>query len=224
MNKKLKQFNILYAEDELPLQKSMVDYLKRHFNKVYVAENGKVALAKYKIFKPDVLMLDIDMPYIDGLEVAKEVRKTNADIPILMFTAYDDKDKLMKAIELNLCTYMMKPVDPFKFQEALQKIGEKLSLNVFNFSNETIWNFDTEKLLKNGKVLELTLKEKTLLKLFIKNHKACVNFTDIMATVWVDDFDAEISIDAVKKQVSFLRKHLPPHSIKNIYGKGYILN
>jgi DNA-binding response OmpR family regulator len=224
MERSLKQFNILYAEDELGLQKSMVDYLERHFNKVYVAENGKEALEKYQTFKPDILMLDIDMPYVDGLEVAKEVRKTNTDIPILIFTAYDDKDKLMKAIELNLCTYMMKPVDPFKFQEALQKIGAKLSSNIFNFSNESIWNFDTEKLIKNGSIIELTLKEKTLLKLFIDKHKACVEFTDIMATVWVDDFDAEISIDAVKKQVSFLRKKLPKNSIKNVYGKGYILN
>ena len=77
-------------------------------------------------------------------------------------------------------------------------------------------------LLHKGKTVNLSHKEQTLLALLMTHRKHCVSFEEIMAVVWEDELDIEISIDAVKYHVSQLRKKLPQESIKSIYGRGYM--
>jgi len=227
MRETLQHYTILYAEDDEAVQKTTVEYLKRYFKDVYVAENGRKALTLYKQYSIDVLMLDIDMPYIDGLEVAKQIRENNKEIPILMFTAFTDVDKLLKATELNLCKYLVKPVKPIEFKEALLKVGQILkerSLSYLILHDGYIWDRVNKLLFHNNQPMELSHKETILFDLLVKNYKICVSFESIMAGVWEDDFDTEISIDAVKFHISKLRKKLPEDSIKSVYGKGYILS
>lgn len=226
MKEILKNHSILYAEDEEGLQKATVAYLSRYFKEVYVASDGKEAWELYKKHKPNVLLSDIDMPHMNGLELAYKVREVNASIPIVIITAFTDTDKLLKATELNLARYLVKPVDPMAFKDALAKIGKTLVLRdekFFHLQDGYIWDKETQELSLEGEVIPLLQKEKVLLVLLISKYRECVNFTDIMALVWEDDFDTEISVESVKFQVTQLRKKLPKESIKNVYGKGYIL-
>ena len=226
MKEILKNYSILYAEDEIGLQKATMDYLNRYFKDVYAASNGKEAWELYQKYKPDVLLSDVDMPQMDGLALAHKVREANVRIPIVMITAFTDTDKLLKATELNLTKYLVKPVEPLAFKEALEKIGKTLVLRdekFFHLKEGYIWDKETQELSCEEKVISLLQKEKVLLNLLINKYRECVNFTDIMALVWEDDFDAEISIESVKFQVTQLRKKLPKESIRNVYGKGYIL-
>ena len=223
----LKQYSILYAEDDPNVQASVVEYLNRYFKKVYVANDGEEALEVYKKVKVDVLLLDIDMPHLDGLSFAKIVREANQDIPIVMITAFTDTDKLLKATELNLSKYLVKPVEPKAFKEVFQKLAmqlEALSTSFVQLKEDFYWNKKTKELSKGTSTIELNQKEQILLGLLAEKKGQTIMFTDIMALVWEDDFDAEISIESVKFQVSMLRKKLPKDSIKNVYGKGYILN
>jgi len=223
----LKAFTILYAEDDKAVQGSVVEYLSRYFREVHVANDGKEALALYKDVKVDVLLLDIDMPYLDGLSFAKIVRENNKEIPIVMITAFTDTDKLLKATELNLSKYLVKPVEPKAFKEVLEKVAELLhssSKGYVELKENFSWDKERKELLKGSTLVELTTKEQILLSLLANRKGEAVLFTDIMALVWEDDFDAEISIESVKFQVSMLRKKLPKDSIKNVYGKGYVLN
>jgi len=223
----LKAFTILYAEDDKAVQSLVVEYLSRYFREVHVANDGKEALELYKNIKVDVLLLDIDMPQLDGLSFAKIVRESNKEIPIVMITAFTDTDKLLRATELNLSKYLVKPVEPKAFREVLEKIAELLHLSskgYFELKENFSWDKERKELFKGSILVELTTKEQILLSLLAKRKGETVLFTDIMALVWEDDFDAEISIESVKFQVSMLRKKLPKDSIKNIYGKGYVLN
>ena len=97
---------LLYAEDEEITRINYAKYLSRFFDKVYEASDGKEALEIYKAKKPDILLLDIDMPHIDGLEVARRIREKDKKCRIIMLTAIKDVDKLIFATELNLTKYL----------------------------------------------------------------------------------------------------------------------
>jgi len=226
MNGTLKSYSILYAEDNKAIQHSTEEYLKRYFKNVYVANDGKEVLALYKSTKVDVLLLDIDMPYIDGLSVAKEVRIYDENIPILMLTAFTDTDMLLEATELNLCKYLVKPINPTIFKEALQLLAkrlEKLNDTCIYLAEEYKWDMSTKILYKENIPIVLSQKEQVLLSLLMKHYNHCVTFEEIMAIVWVDEFETEISIESIKQQIARLRKKLPKDTIKNVYGKGYLL-
>ncbi|WP_457747890.1 response regulator transcription factor [Sulfurimonas sp.] len=223
----LKNYTLLYAEDDKPLQKTTLEYLQKYFKTVYTADDGKETLHHYKTMRPDILFLDIDMPYIDGLSVAQTIRSENKNIPIVMLTAYVDTDKLLKATELNLCKYLVKPFDYTAFKTTLRKLSEYFnspSSQYIPLKENYLWDETKKELYYNQAIITLTQKEKSLLSLLIQKQNTCVTFIDIQAHVWEDDFDAEVSIQSVKLQVTLLRKKLPKESIKNVYGKGYILD
>jgi len=221
----LTSYSVLYAEDDKNVQKSTADYLNRYFRTTYIANDGKEALYLYKSVQPDLLFLDIDMPYIDGLSVAHKIRQMDKEIPIVMLTAYTDTDKLLRATELNLCKYLVKPIDPLEFKATLRKLSEyfQKSPSLIRLKNSYYWNETTKELSQYNQTIPLTQKEKSLLHLLISKKNQCVTFIDIQANVWENDFDVEVSIQSIKLQVTLLRKKLPEGSIKNVYGKGYIL-
>ncbi len=219
------EYTVLYVEDELNIQKNMKEYLEGYFKEVYVASDGEEALLKYHESRPDALILDIDLPRIDGLLVAKKIREENKKISIIMLTAFTDKDKLLYAIGLKLLKYLVKPLDLTEFQNTLDLLAIELSetsQDIFCFGDSYTWNIVREILLHKGEVCPLTVKEQQLLALLIKNKSKSVSFEEIMAKVWEDEFDRDISFNCVKNVVSNLRKKLPENIIKSVYGKGYM--
>ena len=226
MKKLLKHYTILYVEDDLSVQKSMVDYLKSYFKDVFVASDGKKGLEVYYKKRPDAMLLDIDLPYLDGLSLAKEVRSVDKNVSIVMLTAFTEQDKLLKATELKLLKYLVKPIDIVAFKETLDLLAQELtdsSKDVVILGDGYSWNLNSETLFCNRDKIDLTIKEILLLKLLIENRHSSISFETIMAEVWVDDFDKEISFNSVKNLVSSLRKKLPKDCLKSVYGKGYML-
>jgi len=226
MKTALKPYTILYAEDDLAVQKSTTEYLQRFFKEVVVANDGREALQLYKKCQVDVLLLDIEMPHVDGLSVATQIRQSNETIPIVMLTAFTEVDLLLKATELNLCTYLVKPLKSKAFKEALQKVHTKLTKlrgDTLTLPEGYSWNIKEEVLYKDNTPIELSTKERILLSLLMKNRQKSVSFEEIMSVVWEDEFEKEISKQSVKLQITLLRKKLPQNSIANVYGKGYIL-
>ena len=217
---------LLYAEDDKPLQEKTLEYLKKYFKTIHIANDGRKTLELYHTLQPDILFLDIDMPYIDGLSVAQTIRNENKNIPIVMLTAYVDTDKLLKATELNLCKYLVKPFQYDEFKATLRKLSEYFKTSSSHYiplKENYRWDETKKELYRNQEIITLTQKEKSLLSLLIQKRNTCVTFIDIQAHVWEDDFDAEVSIQSIKLQVTLLRKKLSKESIKNVYGKGYIL-
>ena len=171
------------------------------------------------------MLLDIDLPYIDGLSVANSIRQVDEKVSIIMLTAFADQEKLLKATELKLHKYLIKPIDLFEFQETLDSLAielEKVSRNVVILREGYVWNLDCELLFRGTEQILLTVKEQQLMTMFMSKRNQSVSFEDIMAQVWEDEFDREISINSVKNIVSGLRKKLPANSIKSVYGSGYM--
>jgi len=223
----LKEHAILYVEDEPLIRDNIVEYLESYFGKVYVASDGAEALEIYHTHMPNVALMDINLPYIDGLSVAKEIRGLNKRIKIIMLTAHTEKEKLLKAVELKLSKYLIKPVSPKAFRETMQLLAQELlegGEGYITLCEGYVWDSKKEDLLIHHKKVPLATKEHQLLKALIEKQHHLLTYEDIMIAVWEDAFDRDISIDSVKNQVSLLRKKLPKGCIKSVYGKGYMLS
>jgi len=126
MSSILKERTILYVEDEPQIRTNIIEYLESYFGTVYAASDGAEALEMYHAHTPDVALLDINLPHIDGLSVAKEIRSLNSKIKIVMLTAHTEKEKLLKATELKLTKYLIKPISPKAFRETMQQLAQEL--------------------------------------------------------------------------------------------------
>ena len=222
----LKNHSILYVEDEPEIQKNIREYLESYFGTVYVASDGKEAVALYEEYHPDALLLDINLPFISGLEVAKHIRQKDQTVKIVMLTAHTEKEKLLTATELKLTKYLIKPIAPKVFKETMELLANELRLNpsrFINLASNCIWDKEQEVLCIDDIPVELSEKEHLLLKLLTEKKGLTVNYADIMIAVWEDAFENEISLDSVKSQIYYLRKKLPYGCIDTIYGKGYKL-
>lgn len=222
----LKNHSILYVEDEPEIQKNITEYLESYFGRVHVASDGKEALEVYDTQHPDALLLDINLPFISGLEVAKQIRQEDQTVKIVMLTAHTEKEKLLAATELKLTRYLIKPIAPKLFKETMELLANELQLNpsrFINLASNCVWDKTQEVLRVDDIPISLTNKEQRLLKLLVENKSSAVSYEDIMIAVWDDAFEKEISLDSIKNQISHLRKKLPSDCIDSVYGKGYLL-
>ena len=126
----LKQSKILYVEDEELIRSETYLILKKFFKKVLIAKNGKEALELYNDNKDDIelILTDINMPIMDGIEFITEIRKNNSELPILVVTAFNDISLLIKVIKLNIADYIVKPMQV----NSTLKIISKILLNRHN--------------------------------------------------------------------------------------------
>jgi len=102
---------VLVADDEPDMRWALTTFLKKHGFQVLTAENGKKAIDIFKSDKPDLIILDIRMPEIDGMEVLDYTRKVNINLPVIMMTAFSDINNAVKAIKMGAYHYLVKPFD-----------------------------------------------------------------------------------------------------------------
>ena len=226
MLRMLKEYSILYVEDEPEVQRNIQEYLESYFKTVYVTSDGRSAHELYLACHPDVLLLDINLPYLDGLSLAQKIRRHDQDVKIVMLTAYTDNDKLLQATELKLTKYLIKPVTPKEFKEVMKLLCRELmqySSRFLHLCEYYVWDKTFEMLSVEGNVIKLSDKEHRLLKLFISKQRKNISFEEIIVTLWDNGYEHHVSIESVKNQVSHLRKKLPKLCIENVYGQGYIL-
>jgi two-component system cell cycle response regulator len=106
----LKEVKILYVEDDEDVMDGALKFLKRRFTTVYSALNGKEGLEVFMQNSPDIVVTDIKMPVMDGLDMAKQIKETNPDTPVIITTAYTEVSYLMQAIEIGVDSYVLKPI------------------------------------------------------------------------------------------------------------------
>lgn len=229
----MKKINLLYIEDDKDIQEIYLDVIEREVDVVHLASDGEEGFEKYLEIKPDIILLDINMPKLDGLSLAKKIREVDGDVKIIITTAYAEQDKLLQAIELYLIKYILKPIEPTILIEALQKARNEIietqkeqepTVKIFTLNEDTTWNFDTEKLYANGEEVKLTKNERRLLKLISTDKNKVFTFFEIFDHISYDDFDKDYDAGQVRALVKLLRKKVPKESILNIYGEGYRFN
>ncbi len=179
---------LLYAEDDPQSRKNYAFVLEEYFSEVYIAEDGREALDLYHEKKPDVLLLDISMPFIDGLEVAKAVRKENKEIPIIMLTAHSEQEILLRAIDLKLEKYLLKPIDNNSLTQIVQKvIREMEDKDIIPLKENLIWNKTNSNLFYEEKSVKLTKKEHKLMTLLINSIGEYFMHDTLIIQIWYNE-------------------------------------
>ncbi|MBU3015614.1 response regulator transcription factor [Poseidonibacter lekithochrous] len=220
---KLQSLTLLYAEDEVGLRQNIADSLRYYLKEVYEANDGKEGYDIYSEKKPDIILSDIHMPNINGLEFIKKVRETNRDIPVVMITAHTDKEYLLEAVELHMEKYIVKPIELEPLFEVLEKCVEVLDLNkeiVLEVDKNYIYDYDKKELKYKNENIILNKKEMMFLEVLISNQNRIVNYEELQEKVWGDDIMTD---SALRSLVRNLRKKLPTDLIFNLSGVGYRL-
>lgn len=219
-----KDLKILYVEDDENIAQNALSYLGRLFEYVYSAKDGFEAIAQIESQKPDILITDIHMPKLNGLDMIEQVRAKNSDMQIIVLSAHSQKEYLFRAIELQLAKYLVKPIRHDILYPVLLQCAQKIKENkpsLFELNEEYLFDIQEQQLLKNGKEVKLTHKEKLFLTLLCQNKEQVVSYERIQESIWYDSF---MSDDALRSLVRNLRKKLSGNLIQNISKMGYKLN
>ncbi|MFK5881454.1 MAG: response regulator [Sulfurospirillum sp.] len=154
-----KEFTLLYVEDNTGLQKQAGKIFHKFFGKVIVAKDGLEGLAFFREHCPDIVVTDIKMPKMDGLEMSKKIKELDIDAKIIITSAFDEKDNLLQSIDIGIAKYLKKPIPVEALIEALieiiEQIKNKKDKNLFeNYTQDIFHNQDNLLILiKNDKVL-----------------------------------------------------------------------
>ena len=221
MNYTLKDLHILYIEDELTTRELLSDTLKILCKKVTSVETAEEALVIYKNDMPDIIISDVDLPGISGIEFVKKIRKNNKNIPIILLTAHSEVNYLMDAVKLHLIDYIIKPVDVKKLTVTLKESARQVLDNgkfFIKFISGALYNIDNKTILYNRQEYLLTHHENLLLELLLKNRNKNTTTVEIFDNVWEYDDGTD---SALKSLLNKLRKKIGKESIINISGIGY---
>lgn len=221
-NEIIEDISILVAEDETQLREYLEEYLKIFFKKVYVAKCGHEGYLQYLEKKPDIIITDINMPNLNGLEMVKRIRQRDEETEVIIISAHSEEEKLLQAIELKLVTYLIKPINSLKLKELLFKLVDKLrsSKKRVYLSNNIFWDKTSNTLWNSEKQITLREKEIMLFKLLCSKANHAFTAENIFYHIYKDT-EKEFSEYAVTSFIKRLRAKLPENLIQNEYGIGY---
>ncbi|RXJ65302.1 ATP-binding protein [Halarcobacter ebronensis] len=153
----LKDLTVLYAEDEEAIQNGITETLNLFELNVICAKNGEEGLSIFKSSnkKIDLILTDIKMPKLDGLEMIKKIREIDKDIPVIITTAHQETTFLMQSIELNISAYVLKPIDIYKLQDNLIKAIEPKVLKEQLIEKNKKLQIEIQKNEEKQKVMEI---------------------------------------------------------------------
>lgn len=217
----LKELTVLFADDDEIFLNSTKKTLEMLFKRVFVASNGGEALSLYKEMHPNIIMLDIRMGSVGGLEVAGEIRKANKYIPIFIISSYTETHELLEACRLNLVDYITKP---FSFQTLIHAFNKCIAMlkaegSLSKIINPTTYyNASSKTLIKEGVPLSLTKNELIVLELLLEQRSKVVTYETLM-----HHLGDKISYSALQNLVLRLRKKLGENSIHNLSKVGYTI-
>ena len=221
VTKKLSKYTIVYAEDEKGIQEEIQEILELFFKDVFIANNGLEALELYKKHKPDLIITDIKMPKLTGLDFIKELRKEDDKTCIAVTTAFTDLELMILATELNLLKYIVKPLTKDKLNEIFERFLEKKACDDTILLGEDFYFHKKASVIKKEKeTYTLTSKELIFLN-HLLSKKTIVTYEEIEYLLDIDSYENE---NAIRQFIKKLRKKLPSNYLKNLQNEGYLIN
>jgi diguanylate cyclase (GGDEF)-like protein/PAS domain S-box-containing protein len=168
----LKDFKVIYVEDEVDISEEITYFLRPKVKELYVAHNGKEGLDLFKQTNANLIITDIQMPVMGGLEMIEAIRKLDETVPVVITSAYNDSNFLAKSITLNVDAYITKPLDLIKFHETLKKVIRPFELTKeLQEKNQELSELLT---LKTNQLQE----ERNLLETLFYESKDCIVLLD----------------------------------------------
>jgi len=218
----LEKSTILLVEDNLELQIRFKNILDTYVDKVYTAQNGEEAIELFNKHKPNIVITDYKMSVMNGLEFTSFIRRINKQIPIVIISAYTDKDALIEFNSLHLTQYLVKPIDYEELNIVLQKCAKELiekGLIEVILNDTTIYSYSKKALVQDGAIISLSPNEIVFLELLLNNKNKLVS----IETIEYEVYDSQdMTSYAINNLVSKLRKKIGKNSIKNIPKTGFI--
>ncbi|PKM55357.1 MAG: DNA-binding response regulator [Firmicutes bacterium HGW-Firmicutes-5] len=223
---------ILVVEDEIKIARFIELELKYEGYDVIVASDGRMGLEMFNEGGADLVLLDLMLPRLSGIEVCRRIRQANANIPIIMLTAKDDVSDKVMGLDMGADDYMTKP---FEIEELLARMRvalkrkdspkENNGLKALTYKGLVINELKREVMFKED-VIELTKKEYELLKYLLENKNIALDREKILEKVWGYDYYGDTNV--IDVYVRYLRAKIDQkydvEIIKTVRGIGYIIN
>lgn len=228
-----KDLSLLLVEDYEPLRNDMAEMLDDLFKSVTVASDGREALKIYQEYSVldnknfDLIITDIQMPMMNGVELSESVRDINVDQQIIVLSAHTDSDYLLRLINLGIAQFITKPIDHVELMDTLFRVSKKINSAEMEFQDSLMmdlgenYTWDKEKfvLKQENKIVDLTRHELLLIQLLLRKSEQVCSNDDIMQDFYNNGID--ISEKSIRNLVFKLRKKIPATLISSIYGMGY---
>lgn len=219
--------NILIVEDEQRLADILKKQLEESGFNAEIAYDGYVGKQLVERKKYNLIILDINLPLINGYDLCREIRKTNSKIPIIMLTAFGTSDNKIAGFDVGADDYIVKPFD---FRELLARVNvfiRRSDSNVLNPEKIRIadleMDLNTKTVTRASKKIDLTAKESLLLETFLKNKDKLLTREFIIEQVWGIEFDPNTNI--IDVYINYLRKKIDkdfePKIIHTKFGFGF---
>ena len=220
MNEILKDISILLVEDESGIRAQLTDVFESEFNKVIVASNGDEGLKKFKKYSPNIVITDISMPIMDGLDMAMAIKEISKGTPVLVLSAFSEKERLLKAIDVGIDKYLIKPIDVDELFIVLKSIvnNKILKAEIIEISDDFAFNQTKKVLVKNGDEIPLTKKELAFISLLVARLGTLVLIEEIKRVVWVGE---KVNDAAIRTFIKRVRDKIGSDIIRNSPGLGY---
>jgi DNA-binding response OmpR family regulator len=226
----MEEKNILVVEDEQKIADTLKLGLSENGYQVEVAYDGKIGYQLFQSGKHHLVLLDINLPGINGYELCKLIRATNSSIPIIMLTAMRTFQDKMEGYDAGADDYIVKP---FEFRELLLKIRvllkrtslQQLSTGNILRADDLEMNLDSKEVKRGELSINLTAKEFQLLEYLLRNKNRVVSRADLAINVWDIDFDTNTNV--IDVYISYIRnkvdKPFDKKLIQTQVGMGYVL-
>lgn len=222
-----KENRVLVIEDEVQLAEILQMHLQDSGFLVKVASDGYVGKKLFEKTDFDLIIMDINLPLLNGYELCKEIRKINSKVPVIMLTAFSSTENKLIGFEAGADDYIVKPVD---FRELLARMNAILKRTHPDIYPEKIlkiadleMNINTKTVYRSKERIDLTSKEFALLEILLENKYSVISREYILQKVW--DLDFETGTNVIDVYINFLRKKIDrdyePKLIHTKFGFGF---
>ncbi len=218
------RYTLLFVEDEAMIRKIAVAFLQDRFKEIYEASDGIEAYNIYMEKRPDLIITDIQMPRLSGLGLCEKIRREDDQTPIIILTAYSHTEYLLKATELNLIKYLIKPIEEQALDDAINKAIEKIeskSQSVVHLGSGYYFDAFNHLLIKEEQISHLSELQNRLLEILVRNGGNVVSYGKLESEIYRGEY---MSKDAIRSLVRDMRKMSYKCIIENISKVGYRVN
>lgn len=217
----LRDTEILLVEDDIELRNLIERNIRRHTKAIYTASEGKKALRIFREKAPHVIITDLELPKMSGLEFIKEVRVMNPRVAIIVITAYGTEENFADSYDLGACSILKKPIDLDElFMILLANSPKKITKTTVSLGKQLSYNPVEMMLYYNSIPIVLTKKENQILSLLLQYKGGVVSYDEFQTLIWGD---TPMTLDTLRMHINSIRKKSHQNIIRNLSGVGYKL-
>ncbi|OQX72551.1 MAG: hypothetical protein B6D59_08255 [Campylobacteraceae bacterium 4484_4] len=212
---------MLLVEDEKRLAHLLREAIGDYFADFEIAYDGIEGLEQFRKVKPDVVITDITMPKMTGLVLAEKIRKESPDTPIVILSAYSDKEKLLGAIDVGVVKYFIKPFDPEELIDYLCKLADRIKKqSLIQLLEPFTYDLQSEQLFRKGVLVHLSKRESRFIAQLLYSPNHYLSNEMIKERLWEGE---EVSDERLRTFIKRVRQKSDKRLIENVSGQGYVL-